>query len=113
MDHDFQYALHAPDPAQRGELAEYAPAAADLEFARKFIEWNDLDHGIQRVDACRTREGDLLLVELGGPQPAPAAGPRRRADQNGVLEGDERVDPAITQVNKINPRSGLVVPIVN
>jgi len=64
VDHDFQYALHAPDPAQRWELAEYTPAAADLEFARKFIDWNDLDHGVQRVDACRTREGDLLLVEL-------------------------------------------------
>jgi hypothetical protein len=64
VDHDFQYALHAPDPAQRWELVEYTPAAADLEFARKFIEWNDLGHGIQRVDACRTREGDLLLVEL-------------------------------------------------
>ncbi|MGW4206486.1 hypothetical protein ACWEIJ_00740 [Lentzea sp. NPDC004789] len=64
VDHDFQYALHAPDPAQRWELAEYTPSTTDLEFARKFIEWNDLDHGVQRVDACRTREGDLLLVEL-------------------------------------------------
>ncbi|MFD5829404.1 hypothetical protein [Lentzea sp. NPDC060358] len=64
VDREFQYALNAPDPAQRWELARYTPAGDDLEFARKFIDWNDLPHGIQRVDACRTREGELLLVEL-------------------------------------------------
>ena len=64
VDHDFQYALHAPDPAKRWELTEYTPTPKDLEFAQKFIDWNDLDHGIQRVDACRTQDGDLLLVEL-------------------------------------------------
>ncbi|MFD9704745.1 hypothetical protein [Lentzea sp. NPDC059081] len=64
VDHDFQYALNAPDPAQRWELAQYTPSDDDLEFAQKFIDWNDLDHGVQRVDACRTQEGELLLVEL-------------------------------------------------
>ncbi|MFD1775861.1 hypothetical protein [Paenibacillus rhizophilus] len=29
-----------------------------------FNEWNNLDWGIQRVDACRTKQGELLLVEL-------------------------------------------------
>ncbi|MER5836511.1 hypothetical protein ABT116_38275, partial [Streptomyces sp. NPDC002130] len=32
--------------------------------ARRFIDWNTIDHGIQRVDACRTQDGELLLVEL-------------------------------------------------
>jgi hypothetical protein len=64
VDQDFQYALNAPDPAQRWELGGYAPTAEDLEFARKFIDWNDLGHGVQRVDACRTQGGELLLVEL-------------------------------------------------
>lgn len=64
VDHEFQYALYAPDPAQRWELVPYEPSAEDLEFAESFIEWNGLEHGIQRVDACRTRRGDLLLVEL-------------------------------------------------
>ncbi|MFD4642255.1 hypothetical protein ACFWN2_33450 [Lentzea sp. NPDC058436] len=64
VDHDFQYALNAPDPNQRWELTNYTPTAEDLEFARKFVHWNDLGHGIQRVDACRTESGDLLLVEL-------------------------------------------------
>ncbi|MBK3590300.1 hypothetical protein JHN49_44395, partial [Streptomyces sp. MBT57] len=64
VDHDFQYALYAPDPERRWVLEPYAADAADLAFARRFVEWNSLAHGIQRVDACRTAEGELLLVEL-------------------------------------------------
>ncbi|MFJ7624967.1 hypothetical protein ACIQZN_00575 [Streptomyces sp. NPDC097595] len=64
VDHDFQYALYAPDPERRWVLEPYEASAADLAFARSFVEWNTLDHGIQRVDACRTADGDLLLVEL-------------------------------------------------
>ncbi|WP_327112445.1 hypothetical protein OG206_04635 [Streptomyces sp. NBC_01341] len=64
VDHDFQYALHAPHPERRWVLEPYAPGAADLDFARRFVEWNTLTHGIQRVDACRTAGGELLLVEL-------------------------------------------------
>ncbi|WP_329192495.1 hypothetical protein [Streptomyces sp. NBC_01435] len=64
VDHDFQYALYAPDPERRWVLEPYDPDAADLAFARGFVEWNSLDHGIQRVDACRTARGELLLVEL-------------------------------------------------
>ncbi|MDG5809239.1 hypothetical protein P9869_42880 [Streptomyces ossamyceticus] len=64
VDNTFQYALYAPDPERRWVLEPYAPTEADLVFARRFVEWNTLDHGIQRVDACRTREGELLLVEL-------------------------------------------------
>ncbi|MGV9651882.1 hypothetical protein [Streptomyces sp. NPDC003554] len=64
VDDAFQYALHAPDPERRWVLEPYEPTEADLSFARGFIDWNTLDHGIQRVDACRTRDGELLLVEL-------------------------------------------------
>lgn len=64
VDRTFQYALHAPDPDRRWELTRYAPSAEDLALAQRFVDWNTLDHGIQRVDACRTREGELLLVEL-------------------------------------------------
>ncbi|MFG3020011.1 hypothetical protein ACGFZQ_15925 [Streptomyces sp. NPDC048254] len=64
VDDAFQYALHAPDPGRRWVLEPYEPSADDLVFARRFIDWNTLGHGIQRVDACRTWEGGLLLVEL-------------------------------------------------
>ncbi|MDT0398383.1 MULTISPECIES: hypothetical protein [Streptomyces] len=64
VDHDFQYALHAPHPERRWQLVPYEPTPDDLDFARGFIEWNTLAHGIQRVDACRAPDGALLLVEL-------------------------------------------------
>jgi hypothetical protein len=64
VDHDFQYALYAPHPDRRWQLEPYEPTDGDLEFARRFIDWNAIDHGIQRVDACRAPGGELLLVEL-------------------------------------------------
>ncbi|MER5554526.1 hypothetical protein ABT001_23100 [Streptomyces sp. NPDC002793] len=64
VDHDFQYALHAPHPERRWVLEPYTPSAEDLDFAHRFVGWNTLTHGVQRVDACRTPEGGLLLVEL-------------------------------------------------
>ena len=50
----------------RGKPTEQAAINIEdfLAFAREFVEWNTIEHGIQRVDACRTKEGDLLLVEL-------------------------------------------------
>jgi len=60
----FEYAMYAPDKSKRWDLKEYDCSEEDLSFARKFIEWNTIENGIQRVDACRTREGSLLLVEL-------------------------------------------------
>ncbi|MFD7303030.1 hypothetical protein ACFV83_19205 [Streptomyces pharetrae] len=64
VDHDFQYALYAPDPERRWALQPYEPTGADLDFARRFVEWNAVEHGVQRVDACRAPGGELLLVEL-------------------------------------------------
>ncbi|WAZ25943.1 hypothetical protein STRCI_007475 [Streptomyces cinnabarinus] len=64
VDHHFQYALNAPRPDRRWELKTYEPTGADLEFARRFVDWNGIGHGIQRVDACRAPGGELLLVEL-------------------------------------------------
>ncbi|MGQ0839689.1 hypothetical protein [Actinokineospora sp.] len=64
VDDSFQYALYAPDPGHRWRLVPYRPSAADLGFARRFVEWNGIRHGIQRIDACRTRQGELLLVEV-------------------------------------------------
>jgi hypothetical protein len=64
VDHDFQYALYAPHTDRRWQLEPYEPTREDLEFARRFIDWNAVDHGVQRVDACRAPDGELLLVEL-------------------------------------------------
>lgn len=59
-----EYALYAPNKEQRWNLEKYNFNSEDIEFAHKFITWNDIKSGIQRVDACRTKDGKLLLVEL-------------------------------------------------
>lgn len=64
VDHTLQYALYAPDPERRWALEPYEPTDEDREFAQRFVEWNDIAYGIQRVDACRAPGGELLLVEL-------------------------------------------------
>jgi hypothetical protein len=64
VDHTFVYALRTPDAERRWLLEPYVASEADLVFARRFVDWNDIEHGVQRVDACRTTTGELLLVEL-------------------------------------------------
>jgi len=64
VDRTFCYALVAPRPQARWELEPYRPTSDDLAFAQRFVDWNDIEHGIQRVDAGRTPGGGLLLVEL-------------------------------------------------
>jgi hypothetical protein len=64
LNNKLQYALYAPDKHKRWELKEYQPTSDDLLFADRFIEWNNIQRGISRVDACRIKDGSLLLVEL-------------------------------------------------
>ena len=64
VDRRFQYAVRSPDRDRRWELVPYAPTDDDLAFAQRFVDWNEIDLGVQRVDACRTSDGGLLLVEL-------------------------------------------------
>ncbi len=64
INNKFEYAMYAPDKSKRWELKEYKATDEDMNFAEKFIAWNHLKKGIQRVDACRTKSGELLLVEL-------------------------------------------------
>ncbi len=59
-----EYALYAPDKSQRWNLKPYSYSKDDIAFAKQFIDWNTIENGIQRVDACRTKSGQLLLVEL-------------------------------------------------
>ena len=58
------YAMYAPDKGKRWALRKYEPTPLDKAFADSFVRWNTIRRGIQRVDACRTHDGKLLLVEL-------------------------------------------------
>lgn len=60
----FYYSLYAPNPQKRWELQLYIPTKEEVDFALKFINWNSCKFGIQRVDACRMMDGELLLMEL-------------------------------------------------
>lgn len=64
LDKQLQYALYAPDKENRWELVEYTPTATDIAFAERFIEWNPQKRGVERIDACRLKTGDLLLTEI-------------------------------------------------
>ncbi|QFZ74345.1 hypothetical protein GFH48_14745 [Streptomyces fagopyri] len=64
VDRAFQYALYAPRPDRRWDLEPYEATERDREFAQRFVDWNDIAYGVQRVDACRAPDGELLLVEL-------------------------------------------------
>jgi hypothetical protein len=64
LNNEFQYALYAPDKNKRWELKEIEVTLEDIKFADKFIAWNNIQHGITRVDACRIKDNSLLLVEL-------------------------------------------------
>lgn len=60
----FEYAMYAPDKNKRWELKPYAYSDEDIEYAKKFIALSPVKKGIQRVDACRAKDGKLLLMEL-------------------------------------------------
>jgi len=64
LNDEFQYALYAPDKSKRWDLRIYKATEEDLKFAQRFIQWNNMKRGIQRVDACKMQDGNLLLVEL-------------------------------------------------
>lgn len=64
IDNEFIYAFTTKRKVGMHELAEYSPTEDDIRFARKFLEWDNLECGLVRIDACRTKEGKLLLVEL-------------------------------------------------
>jgi hypothetical protein len=64
LNNTFQYALYAPDKTKRWQLVPYHATDEDLLFADAFMQWNNMQHGITRVDACRLQNGSLLLVEL-------------------------------------------------
>lgn len=64
IDRKFQYALYAPNKEKRWQMEEYTPTNEDFDFCNILLNWNNLSHGIQRIDACRDEHGNLLLVEM-------------------------------------------------
>ncbi|WKX16871.1 hypothetical protein [Streptomyces sp. HUAS CX7] len=63
VDHDYQYALHAPHPDRRWQLEPYDATVADLDFARRFIEWEDLNPYLS-LDALDEPVRDAFVTAL-------------------------------------------------
>lgn len=61
LDNEFCYALKTVN--ERWEMIPFDPKEKEIRLASTFIEWNQMDTGIQRVDFAQTSAG-LLLVEL-------------------------------------------------
>ena len=64
LEKKLQYTMYAPDRIKRWDLVDYNPSKSDLKFAGQFIKWNLQKHGIERIDACRLKTGQLLLMEI-------------------------------------------------
>ena len=94
LDAKFQYALYAPDKNSRWSLKVYKATVADLSFADQFIQWNKMTRGITRVDACRLKDGRLLLVELED------LNPFLSLDALNELKRDVFINHFITSLNK-------------
>lgn len=64
IDGRFSYAITMPNRILDTNIKQYLPMDDDLLFAQKFVAWNDLPYGIQRIDAVRLFDGTLLLTEV-------------------------------------------------
>ncbi len=64
IDNKFSYAIEMPNRLKDRDMKLYEPTEYDFVFAQKFVEWNNLLKGIQRIDAIRLKTGELLLTEV-------------------------------------------------
>ncbi len=64
IDNIFVYAVVSGGPDQRWELQEYTPTKIELDWSKQFVDWNKLPYGLQRIDACRLADGQILLMEI-------------------------------------------------
>ncbi len=87
IERQFYYSLYAPDCQKRWELQPYKASKEEIAFALKFIDWNSCKFGIQRVDACKTEEGALLLMELEDYNPFLSLDSVDSNTKEGFLEG--------------------------
>ena len=57
IDNVFSYAITMPNRLADRDISLYDPTPEDLVFAQKFVDWEQLPYGIQRIDAVRTKDG--------------------------------------------------------
>ena len=93
IDGKFQFALR-DNRRSRWTMKEFIPRKSDLEFASKFVKWNTMKYGLQRIDACRKQDGSLLLMEVEDIAPYLSLLDIRRSLRNKMIKN------LITSINK-------------
>ncbi len=63
IDKRFVYALRTEGDRWE-DLRWYEPAEEEIEWAQRFVAWNAMPYGLQRIDAGRTKDGKLWLMEI-------------------------------------------------
>lgn len=64
IDNKLQYSLYTPNKEERWNLKPFTPTKEEIALAIKFVKYNNLKQGIQRIDFCRLHTGELLLMEI-------------------------------------------------
>ncbi len=64
VDNVYCYSISSSNRLVEDDLAALEPSTEDIAFAQRFVDWNPISRGVQRVDAFRLRDGTLLLGEL-------------------------------------------------
>lgn len=64
VDGRFVYALKSKGPERRWDLAEFKPTDVEIAWALRFVKWNAMPYGLQRIDGCRLPNGKILLMEI-------------------------------------------------
>lgn len=66
VDKKFVYCLiFKPSKIPDWPLPEvFEPSKEDFTFAKKFLGWNKITSGVQRIDAVRLKDGSLHLLEI-------------------------------------------------
>jgi len=64
IDDKLQYSLYVPDKRKRWDQKMFKPTKKEILFAKRFVDWNNMKRGIQRIDVLKTKDGKLLLSEI-------------------------------------------------
>jgi hypothetical protein len=62
VDGKFIHALSTPTRLKHQDYKVYIPTSEDMKFAKKFVKWNNLEYGLQRIDAVRESSSQKLLL---------------------------------------------------
>ncbi len=64
IDGIFAYAVTVPHRINNHQVAHYEPSHSEILLAKRFVDWNALSFGLQRIDFVRLADGSLMLMEI-------------------------------------------------